>query len=543
MDKPVRLAFVPGYPVSLESLCPKSHLLLLQNKLASKGIAADIVDFGVFENRSVVEPGDADNPGDHISGWVEQIARGWGGFPSWFGATADATLREKELINAARRNRLEKGSPQVLVFWLESRDQLPAILALSTGLRSSQPRMQQVLSGPYAFHYGACLLGSHPGVDVVVPEDVAGALASYLQMGEWSSVPGVIRRAAQGQVQRLERNRSVDGHIPLNVSCLSRLQRVKQFPLYHVDFREFPAAFYYQDHAGMRVSKKHAGTLVDEIIFLQRRHNASVFHISAAHVSPAELLDLTNTLLVHNIVIIYSLGDITEPIGSSLAQRLFASGCRSVGFRAPAGSQRVLEDFYGCTTGASAMVASVCNCNAAGIFTAVRMCYPCPVDDYHTRAETELFLDTAKPASVCIESPALSPESVWFRQSSAYGFFVSHKEYHRYVAGGNAAYGDLPYTMRGWSAKRVQQARTSLERFAVAAGCMIDVTEQSGVLARLMRSVMDEAEFLEELRNALEQHRPERLESLLSYVCENARTLSESTQAARELVGTVAFSS
>lgn len=362
-------------------------------------------------------------------------------------------------------------------------------------------------------------------------------------MGEWSSVPGVIRRAAQGQVQRLERNRSVDGHIPLNVSCLSRLQRVKQFPLYHVDFREFPAAFYYQDHAGMRVSKKHAGTLVDEIIFLQRRHNASVFHISAAHVSPAELLDLTNTLLVHNIVIIYSLGDITEPIGSSLAQRLFASGCRSVGFRAPAGSQRVLEDFYGCTTGASAMVASVCNCNAAGIFTAVRMCYPCPVDDYHTRAETELFLDTAKPASVCIESPALSPESVWFRQSSAYGFFVSHKEYHRYVAGGNAAYGDLPYTMRGWSAKRVQQARTSLERFAVAAGCMIDVTEQSGVLARLMRSVMDEAEFLEELRNALEQHRPERLESLLSYVCENARTLSESTQAARELVGTVAFSS
>lgn len=191
MDKPVRLAFVPGYPVSLESLCPKSHLLLLQNKLASKGIAADIVDFGVFENRSVVEPGDADNPGDHISGWVEQIARGWGGFPSWFGATADATLREKELINAARRNRLEKGSPQVLVFWLESRDQLPAILALSTGLRSSQPRMQQVLSGaPMRFTTGLVCLAVIPVWTWSFPKTLPGLWLRIYKWGNGLPSPG-----------------------------------------------------------------------------------------------------------------------------------------------------------------------------------------------------------------------------------------------------------------------------------------------------------------------------------------------------------------
>ncbi len=541
IDKPVRLAFVPGHPFRLESFCPKSPLLLLQNQLASAGISADIIDFGVLEHKSAEALSEIQE--ERISGWVEQVARGWGGFPSWFGLTSEEKAREKKRVCAARQRRLGKGTPQVLVFWVESRDAMPEILALSIGLRLSQPKMQQVLSGPYAVHYGACLLDICPSVDAVIPEEVTGALLDYFRTNTWPSVPGIFFRTDQGRIGCSERNRCPNGQIPLNFTRLQRLEPLKQFPLFHLDIYDPPAAFYYQDHARKRLIKKTAGTLVDEIVFLQRRYNAGVFHIAISDVSPAVLLDLTNLLLTRNIVIIYSLGDVTEPIGASVAERLFASGCRSIGFRAPAGSQRMLEDFYGCTTGASAMVASVRNCNAAGIFTAVRVCFPCPADDYHTRAEMELFIETARPASVCIEPPALSPESLWFRQSSEYGFFVSHKEYQRYVVGGAAAYGDQPYTMRGWSARRVQQARASLGSFAMETGCQVNVSERLGVLARLMRSVMDESEFLDELRDALERQCADRLEPLARYVSDNARTLNESSQAARELLDTVAFSS
>ncbi len=203
----------------------------------------------------------------------------------------------------------------------------------------------------------------------------------------------------------------------------------------------------------------------------------------------------------------------------------------------------MLEDFYGCKFGISAMGASVRNCNAAGIFTVLRMVYPCPGDDYHTRAEIELFIESVKPDSVCIELPALAPESAWFKRPSEFGFLVNHREYHRHVAGGNSSFGDLPYAMRGWNSKRIHQTQASLVACALKTGCLIDITEQQGLMARLIRSVMNETEFLEGLRDALEQSDGDRLKNLALCAHDNARTLNTGALAARELVGSIAFSS
>lgn len=547
MDRCVRLVFVPGNPVTLHSLCPKSHLLMLQSRLIADGVTVDLVDLGSVGMISAAANSDAESTGEMLPGWMEQVVQGWGGFPVFRRIkTAQAASRE----NAERTDRLARlsdGRPRIMAFWVEDRHAYREIKELSRRLHDSLPGTRQVLAGPYAVHYGACALSDCPGVDAVITGDATDSLLSLLEADagcdSWHAVPGMMFRSADGGVRRQEA-RDLPYHVaPLAIGGFQPQEASMQFPLFPLTFNLSPAEFYYQDCSRQESSIKSPEALVEEMKFLHRHYSARVFHISAPYILPGMLAEFADLLLKQNVVVIYSLGDQTESIGGALSERLFASGCRAMSYRVPTGSQRMLEDFYGCSASISAMRASLRHSKAAGIFTVIRVCYPCPEDDYHTRAEIELFIEASKPDAVCIESPRLAPDSLWFRRASEFGFFINHKDYHRFVVGGNSTYGPLPYTMRGWSSKRIHQEQAALTAVVLKAGCMVGVTEQQGVLARLVRSAREEARFLEELQGALDEHDPVRLRGLMDCANTNARTLSSGTVGAGIRVGkAVSFS-
>ena len=544
MDKRVRLVFVPGNPVTLDSLCPKSHLLMLQSRLIAEGIVVDLLDFGTIGMVHEARGAEAEDGGALLPGWMEQVVQGWGGFPVLHRVKPARDHQQGYSKKEALLGRLMEGQPRVIAFWIYVRDAYREVRELSRCIRGLLGETCQVAVGPYAMHYGPCALTDCASLDAVITGNPTEALVALLKLDaysvSWQSVPGLMSRNADGGVRKPE-TRDLPGNVvSFAIGALQPREALGQFPLFPMNFSLLPSDFHYQDPRRLDCSIKEPEVLVEEMKFLHRCFGARAFHISAAYVGPDDLAEFADLLLKQNLVVIYSLGDVTESVGSALAERLFASGCRAMGYRVPTGSQRMLEDFYGCSASISAMRASLRHCKAAGIFTVVRICYPCPADDYHTRAEIELFIAASKPDAVCIETPRLVPDSFWFRRASEFGFFVNHKDFHRYVVGENSAYGSMPYTMRGWSAKRVRQEQAALTAVIVKAGCLVDVTEQQGILARLVRSTQGEAGFIEELQEALDSHDRVHLEKLVECVNANVRTLSADVTGAGERVGRAA---
>lgn len=544
MDKRVRLVFVPGNPVTLDSLCPKSHLLMLQSRLVAEGIAVDLLDFGTIRLTHESRCSAAEDSGTLMPGWMEQVVQGWGGFPVLHRVKPGIEQHQGDSTKAALLDRLTEGQPQFVAFWIQDRDAYREVKELSRGIRGVLGETCQVAAGPYAVHYGACALTDCASLDAIITGNMTESLLALLNSdtsaGSWQSVPGLISRNADGGVRKHETRDFPCNVVPLAVGGLQPREELAQFPLFPMTFSLLPSDFYYQDARRLDCSIKEPEVLVEEMKFLHRCFGARVFHVSAAYVGPDELADFADLLLKQNLVVIYSLGDVTECVGSAVAERLFASGCRAMGYRIPTGSQRMLEDFYGCSASISAMRASLRHCKAAGIFTVIRICYPCPADDYHTRAEIELFIAASKPDAVCLETPKIVPDSFWFRRASEYGFFINHKDFHRYVVGGNSAYGSMPYTMRGWSAKRVRQEQAALTAVIIKSGCMVDVTEQQGILARLVRGTKAEAGFIEELQEALDSCDSIRLEKLVECMNANVRTLKTDVASTGERVGKAA---
>lgn len=530
MDKYVRLVFAPGDPVTLGSLCPKSHLLLLQSRLAAEAIHSTIMDLGALDEMGTDITNESSGNISLQNGWSFQAESGWGGFPVLHKIVPSRNTRSTNNAIERKLCRICEDQPSLILFWIETRDMYRAFKEYIRHIPASFNNIKLVLAGPYMMHYGAYALNDCSRLDAVITGDLADSVVGLLHQdaseSKWREIPGILYRNADGAVCRCEYRPIPSIASPLAIGNFHSQEPETQFPLFHLTFDWHHAAFYYHDSYRRPDNRKFPETIVEEMNYLQRHANARTFHIAAPHIPADTLADFADMLLKQNLVAIYSLGDITENIGAALSERLFASGCRSIGFRIPTGSQRMLEDFYGCTSSISAMRASLRYCREAGLYTVIRLCYPCPSDDYHTRAEIELFVEAVKPDSVCIESPSLAPDSLWFRRASEFGFFISHRAYQRYAVGADSPYGAFPFTMRGWNSKRIFQAQASLAAAVEKLGCRVNISEQEGLLARLARSVMDESTFLDELVEAFTPPDTVRLHKLADCLNTNARTLS-----------------
>jgi hypothetical protein len=442
-----------------------------------------------------------------------------------FAGASDAEFRPA--VDGALNRILQSPRPVLVAWYVDNRDDYLAVKQMSACLRTYASDIHQTLVGSYLERYGASVLQNFKSMDTGITDDIFSALATLsrnLDMPEsWGRIPGLVFRTRSG-ITCAPRNIHPVKNMPprdfgVRVKPGTASDRQKQFPLYALNFTCTANDQYGTRPGAIRPLQKSVTHLLDEIRFFNGRYGAGVFHIDAAHVSAATLERFADTLLGDDFMAIYSLGNVTEPFSDKTADRLFASGCRAAGFRIPTGSQRLLEDFYGFDMSISAMRATVRRCRAAGIFTVAHLCYPSPWDDYHTRAETELFLEACRPDGIEINTPELMPHSIWFTRAHAYGFIFDHHNFQQWVECSGSQQDDMPYQMQHWKRGRAAEAKHSLATHAESLGCTIGITEKHGLLARIARSTMEEASFLGALKEGLVNNDAAKLGGLIKCVC------------------------
>jgi len=528
----IRLVFVPGERANLESLCPKTAPVMLAGMLRREGVAADVVDFGVldsFERKSETDAA----PAKTMTNWPYFWGHGDGCLAAEYGSAARAGTGGGSCRAEQYGRNLLDGSPAIIGWYVQTRDQFNSVKAMGNYVRRHAPNIHQTILGPYIARFGCCAMNHLPMVDTGITEDAATALAALCENIEipesWGRIPGLLFRNRTGVVsppRNIHPKRDgLPGALDMWSDFFRMPNRSGQFALYPVAFSNGGFSRCDYKTGTIRPLQKSVASVLDEMRVLKERCAAGAFHIDAPHVDGAVFERFADTLLANNFMTIYSLGGLTTPFGADLADRLFASGCRAVGFRAPSGSQRLLEDFYGCDMSISAIRATMRHCRAAGLFTVVHLQYPCPKDDYHTRAETELFLEACRPHGVCITPPELTPDSLWFMRPSEYGFIVNHRAFQQWASCAAANANKSPYRMAGWRSGRAEDARHSLRSAAEQLGCLAGVTERHGLLARIARSVMEESVFLTQLREALLQNDVDQIRRLMAFVNDTLDTL------------------
>jgi hypothetical protein len=92
-----------------------------------------------------------------------------------------------------------------------------------------------------------------------------------------------------------------------------------------------------------------------------------------------------------------------------------ASGCRVLRFQLHSGSQRLIDDVYGDCFSISQAERVIRAAKFSNMFTVAGFTYPCPEDDYHTRAESLRIIDRCRPNSVALRrySGPLEPRRGW----------------------------------------------------------------------------------------------------------------------------------
>ena len=528
-----KLVIVPGHAACLGTLCPKTTPILLAEMLHNEGLLADYLDLTTIASVSscstettVPAQGNKD-----IAGFLQHFAQ-------QYLSTSNPSLcangvQDEPWRLTALKILLADPAPDLVSWYIETRDEYQTSKELSLKLRHRAPGIHQTIMGPYVTRYGAAALGNLASVDTGITGDPVSALVALSESihtpESWGRIPGLVFHNRKGVACSPKNVCPVRNLLPPEQEHFSTRKHTPKHPahcaLYPISFACTCTSGYGLTQGSARPLQKSAAHLLAEMNLLGKHYGAGAFHIEASHISSSTFAKFAETLLARNFMALYSLGGLTEPLDAALADLLFASGCRAVGFNVPSGSQRLLEDFYGCNMSISAIRASLRHCRAAGLFTVVHLCYPCPRDDYHTRAETELFLQACLPDAVTITAPELTPESIWFRRAPEYGFRFQHRAFQNWIECSPQQRQGQPYKMAGWKRPRVEEAQRALALAAKKMGCLINITEQHGLLARIVRSVVDEEEFLKQLKQAIDQSDIATLKLLMAQVNETLDTI------------------
>ncbi|MCK5862299.1 MAG: hypothetical protein KAH38_07430, partial [Candidatus Hydrogenedentes bacterium] len=465
----IRLVFVPGRQARLDLLCPKTTPLILTGMLRNEGLFADYMDFGSLAAFSSHKK-DGHLEGDNGKTSCHFWNRSDHSFS--FRQTADTTQ------DAAIGTAILHAAPSLIVWYVKNRDDYHTVKSISRYIRQQAPETHQTLIGPYITCYGASALNNFSSIDTGITGDQLSALIALSENihtpESWGRIPGLIFHNRSGITCSTKNIYPVRNLLPPDFAAFSCQNdcptKQGQFSLYPLSFVCNYSPEYGLKPGAIRPLQKSVPHLFDEMQTLNTCYGAGAFHIEAPHVAAPALERFADTLLENNFMTLYSLGGLTEAFSAPLADRLFASGCRAVGFHTPSGSQRLLEDFYGCNMSISALRATLRHCRAAGLFTVAHLRYPCPHDDYHSRAETELFLEACRPDGVTIEAPELMPESIWFTRAPEYGFLLDHRSFQHWIECSPKQRGAPPYRMQGWKKGHAEEARGTLEAMAESLG-------------------------------------------------------------------------
>jgi hypothetical protein len=520
-----RLLYVPGMPWRPETFLPVRELASMATRLIDAGHATQVLDYGTLESfRRMASPGlrAAVRQTPDLAPLIcrsGQALRRLLGVPS---AQSYASLLHESLERRRHVIVLEIAAQKTLdfvVFWVETREDLREARQVAGGVADQASGIRRFLAGPYLRNYGAMVAADtdvFDGVLVADEERTLLALAERIHTpGGWGGVPNLVYRDG-GRVLATVRRPSGDLDAPsyprYDALTYPSVASGGKLRLFTVEQSRGLAQSGHRGNARAMendgLSIRSAARVCAEMEYLQHHAGARAFHVSGQWTPSVQVEALAHLIVTRGLPVQYSRSGHVSCLNAGSAALLASSGAKAAGFQIDTGSQRLLEDFYGHPFGVSRAESVLGACRDAGLFTSARLTYPCPHDDYHTRAETLRLLQRSRPDAVSVAPPWIVPDSSWWSRAPDFGYQIDHGRYVRWVgAAAGVGRGDsvrVPFHMAGWPVSRSVAERASLERELREEGFLLGVSERLGLMARVAGYEGQETVFAAEVWQRLQ---------------------------------------
>jgi len=280
------------------------------------------------------------------------------------------------------------------------------------------------------------------------------------------------------------------------------------------------AAHYHGDVALHPVHVRDARQLRAEMLLLHEMYGARAFHFTGSRTPRDAVAHLAAECLSLPFDVGYSREAHVCETDSDLAIALTQSGCKSLEFSPLTGSQRLLSDFYGEDWTISLAEAAFRACKSQQLRLHLAFTFPCPADDYHSRAETFRMLRRCQPYSADFCLPELHPGSAWRQHSADFGFSVADRKLARWIADPPLAgsleeeAANLPFAIghldHNTTPEKVQEAFFELTELGIGrspgamAGLMAEIAGWQAPYLEILESAVATLD-LEHLHGAIEQ--------------------------------------
>jgi len=517
----------PGHPFTPAALMPDRCLAVVAGCLLDQGHWTQVWDYGTVETFDRLYP----------TKWRDAVGR----LPELTLETALSTGVPGNIVGRVRGmaralegrqaelctilgNELGSGPGlDFVLFCVHSREELTGARKIVRRLREKRPSLPLLAAGPWVDVYGKALAesGCADAFDALLMGDAGEAvveLASRIAEPEtWTRVPNVVPLAAGHRGISAHSHESALDSLPKPVyssdvyPALHAAVKLNVFPV--EDSRGCGEACHACPQPALgegRVRLRSVRAVCDELSHLMRVYGARAFKFVGDGTPVFHAIAVAQAIVARRITARY-----TRPLqvcyaGPDVAQVLRESGCESCWVRVDTGSQRLLDDFYARGIGVTQTEQVVRACVAEDIFTATRFTFPCPVEDYHSRAETLRIIQRTRPHAVEVALPELAPGSDWHGWAADFGFQVNPKHVLRWLAEDAAesvAPSDsalrLPYRIGGFSPKRVDREVAELVSEISAWGIPANVSADTALIARMLGHAGKEAAFASQLLRQL----------------------------------------
>jgi len=455
------LVSIPGYPFSLETLLPSHRLATLAGCLLDAGHETQIRDLGTAETLDRLFP-------EQLRPATETLADGlFSGAPAsslasltalWRmrGMGREIRARQHALAQEVADNLASTEGIDFVVFAIEDGAELKGVLSAAKRLRAAAPAVRTAAVGRFVQRYGAHLAGMSAVFDCLCLGDAEGALVAWagrLDRPEtWADIPNLALAHRGDQPQPWARTYDCNmdslpapAYDAVTYPALAEAAKFKVFTLEcgRGCERGCPACAEPEIN-GPALRARSPRTVCDDMSRLVREHGTRAFRFLGP-VSPGVSYEVLSRGLdvrtCQNVPIAEA-----DP---ALFAALRAAGGEAISFRAETGSQWLLDEYYKRPYDITTAERALRSCRASGLLTTVRFTYPCPADDYHTRAETLRLIERTRPDAALIGLPEVVPGAPWCTRADAFGFDVDMAGFLRRAALGRDR-SSIP--LREWTA-------------------------------------------------------------------------------------------
>ncbi len=435
------LVYFPGCPFTIGTLMPNHRLASVAACLDEAGHATQVRDYGVPETLDRLYPG-------RLHATAQALAERLLSDPAtgslatlssfWQFRTFETSLRDQQerlcgevAVDLANERKLD-----FVAFDIAQAEDLKGILAIASRLRAAAPGMRLIALGAFAEVYGEALARTTDVFDCVCLGDA-----------EWS-VPQWAERLDRPDTWHLVPNLAYKRRGSVRTTCECSGLELDKLPKPAYDEDLYPALGnggkmkLYSVETARRIAcdnaprTKSPRAVCDELQGLVSKHGVHAVRLTGAGTPPSHVDAVALEILARGLSVWYSRHAAIHDAKLKSFATLKASGCRAVSFTLDTGSQWLIDEYYGHAFGVTEAEHILRASKISGLFTVARLRYPCPADDYHTRAETLRIVERIRPHAALIEMPAIVEPPRGEQGLRARHFDIDTEDYLNYTATG-----------------------------------------------------------------------------------------------------------